>query len=75
MADRRLVPYQKKNVSTEIASIAREYGIPLEEAEGIARSLGIQDVDATVPPELFRAVAEVMAFVYQLDQFSDQKRR
>lgn len=75
MADRRLVPYQKKNVSTEIASIAREYGIPLEEAEGIARSLGIKDVDATVPPELFRAVAEVMAFVYQLDQFSDQKRR
>ncbi|HBN09507.1 MAG TPA: hypothetical protein DD435_12945 [Cyanobacteria bacterium UBA8530] len=67
-----LVPYEKKkkNLKKEIAEIAREYSIPAEEALSIAQAFGIQDIDQEVPPELFRAVAEVMAFVYQLDQFS-----
>lgn len=57
----------------EIRAVAREYGIPLDEALTIAQGMGIELGE--VPPELFRTVAEVMAFVHQLDQFTPKDPR
>lgn len=47
---------------------AREYGIPLVEAPPLARALHRHvEVDESIPPALYRAVAEVLAYIWRLD--------
>jgi len=49
---------------------ARRYAVPLVEAPPLARALHRQvDLDQAVPPNLYRAVAEVLAYVWRLDQW------
>ncbi|HUA78108.1 MAG TPA: EscU/YscU/HrcU family type III secretion system export apparatus switch protein, partial [Acetobacteraceae bacterium] len=49
---------------------ARQYGIPLVEAPPLARALSRSvEVDRPVPPALYRAVAEVLAYIWRLDQW------
>ncbi len=47
--------------------IAKQHDVPMVENRSLARSLyAMVDVGKTVPPELYQAVAEVLAFVYSL---------
>lgn len=59
---------------------ARRYGIPLVEAPPLARALHrFVEVDQPIPEDLYRAVAEVLAYVWRLDQWrargGDQPRQ
>ena len=50
-----------------IKDIAREYSVDIVENKPLARMLYYNvEVDAEIPPELYQAVAEVLAYVYQL---------
>lgn len=50
-----------------IKELAMEYDIPLVENRPLAQSLyKLVDVGGLVPPELYQAVAEVLAYVYRL---------
>lgn len=50
-----------------IKEIAREHQVEIVENKPLARMLYYNvDVDAEIPPELYQAVAEVLAYVYQL---------
>ncbi len=52
-------------LAQKIKDIARENDIEIVEDKPLARMLYANvDVDAQVPPELYQAVAEVLAFVY-----------
>lgn len=53
-------------VAMKIREIAREHNIPLVENPPVARLLHKLDLGATIPEELFRAVAEILAHVYTL---------
>ncbi|MDR2780805.1 MAG: flagellar biosynthesis protein FlhB [Synergistaceae bacterium] len=54
-------------VAQKIRDIASEHGIPIVENKPLARALMAQvEVGETIPEELYRAVAEVLAFVYRL---------
>lgn len=54
-------------IAQQIIEIAEEYGIPIIENIPLARALfRLVRVDQEIPPELYRAVAEVLIFVYQL---------
>jgi flagellar biosynthesis protein FlhB len=56
--------------ATPLLTEARRYAVPLVEAPPLARALHRQvDVDQPVPPALYRAVAEVLAYVWRLDQW------
>lgn len=50
-----------------IAETARARGIPVREDPDLAQVLFKLDVGAFIPPVLYRAVAEVLAFVYRLN--------
>ena len=51
----------------KIREIARENNIEIVENKPLARMLYANvDIGAEVPPELYQAVAEVLAFVYSL---------
>ncbi len=51
----------------KIISIAQEHAIPVIENPPVARALfRMVDVNASIPPELYKAVAEILIFVYNL---------
>ena len=54
-------------IAEQIVAIAKEYGIPIIENVPLARALfRLVRINQEIPPELYRAVAEVLIFVYQL---------
>ena len=51
----------------KIIEIAREHSIPVIENPPVARALfRMVEIDASIPPELYKAVAEILIFVYSL---------
>lgn len=54
-------------VAERIEALAREHHIPLHEDPNLVDVLEAMDVDTEIPPALYRAVAEVLAFVYRLN--------
>ncbi len=54
-------------IAQQILEIAEEFGIPVIENIPLARALfRLVRVNQDIPPELYRAVAEVLLFIYQL---------
>ncbi|WP_437226261.1 flagellar biosynthesis protein FlhB [Planctomicrobium sp. SH661] len=50
-----------------IADVAREHGVPVLERKPLTRALyALADVGKEIPLEYFRAVAEILAYVYKL---------
>jgi flagellar biosynthetic protein FlhB len=68
----RVVAKGAGEVALRIRTVASEHGVPLVEAPPLARALHKHcELEQEVPARLFRAVAEVLAYVYQLnDAFS-----
>ena len=54
-------------IAKKIISIAREHGVPVIENPPVARALfKMVDLNQQIPPELYKAVAEILLFVYNL---------
>ena len=54
-------------VALKIKDVARETGVTIVENKPLARALYASvEIGGTVPPELYKAVAEVLAYVYHL---------
>ena len=51
----------------EILRLAREHDVPLRQDPALAGALASLDIGMTIPPALFRAVAEVLAFVCKMN--------
>jgi flagellar biosynthesis protein len=62
----RLVARGDGHVASRIVEIAREHGIPIHEDRALVDLLARLDVGTEIPPELYRVVAEIIAFVYRL---------
>lgn len=56
------------DLARKIKEIAREHNVPVYEDEALARALVKLGVQVEIPPELYRAVALVLAYVARLDQ-------
>lgn len=54
-------------LADRIIEVAREHGIQITEDPDLVAVLSKLDVDAQIPEDLYRAVAEVLAFVYRLN--------
>jgi len=56
-------------VAERIKAVAREHGVPVMENPPLARALYASvEIGDAIPPELYQAVAEVLAFIYRLRQ-------
>lgn len=53
-------------VAERIIETARAHGITIEGNAGLAEALSHVELDQQIPPELYRAVAEVIGFVLRL---------
>jgi flagellar biosynthesis protein len=49
-----------------IMDLAREAGVPVTESAELARALMHVDLDREIPPELYAAVAEILAWIWRL---------
>src|SRR5262249_52227266 len=52
----------------KIIALARAQGIPMREDPDLVQLLTQIDLDQEIPPTLYQVVAEVLAFVYRLNQ-------
>jgi len=53
-------------VAEKIKQIARRYGVPIVENKWLARMLVRVELGEYIPARLYRAVAELLAYIYQL---------
>jgi flagellar biosynthetic protein FlhB len=62
----RVIAKGVDNVALKIKEIAREAGVMIVENPPLARELyRLVDIDETIPPKLYKAVAEILAYVYR----------
>jgi len=66
MAAPQVVAKGADHLAMRIRELAREHDVPLVENVPVARALHKLEVGATVPDDLFKAVAEILAYVYNL---------
>jgi len=55
-------------IAEKIISLAKQHKIPIREDAALVQVLSRLDLDTQIPAELYRAVAEVLAFVYSLNE-------
>ncbi|ADL08616.1 EscU/YscU/HrcU family type III secretion system export apparatus switch protein [Thermosediminibacter oceani] len=64
----RVVASGRGETAERIIQTAKEHGIPLHTDPELAGALLSVEVGLEIPPELYRAVAEILAFIYRLDR-------
>ena len=63
----RVVAKGKGHIAEQIIQVARESGVPLLEDPNLANVLEAMELESEIPAELYRAVAEVLVFIYRLN--------
>jgi flagellar biosynthesis protein len=54
-------------LARRILELAQEYGVPVHNDDSLVGILSRLDLGYEIPPETYRAVAEVLAFLYRTD--------
>lgn len=62
------------DVARRIIELAREHGIPIQEDPDLVEVLGRLELDQEIPPHVYVAVAEILAFVYQANDAWRQRQ-
>jgi flagellar biosynthesis protein len=57
----------KGAIAEKIIAIAKEHGIPIREDADMVELLSRLDLDTEIPPHLYKAVAEILAFIYKMN--------
>jgi len=53
-------------IAERILEIAAEYNIPIKDDPYLIEVLSTLDIYEDIPPELYRAVAEILVFIYRM---------
>jgi flagellar biosynthesis protein len=61
----RVVAKGAGRVAEALLAAAGEAGVPVKQHPALAEALFALELDEIIPPELYRAVAEVLAVVYR----------
>ena len=64
----RVVAKGRGVVAEKLLNVAREHNVPIQQDEHLAQTLSHIDLGQHIPEELYTAVAEVLAFVFQMNQ-------
>ena len=63
----KIIAKGRAEVAEKIIEIAKAHNLPLYEDQNLVQILAALDLETEIPPELYRAVAEVLAFIYRLN--------
>ncbi|APC08121.1 EscU/YscU/HrcU family type III secretion system export apparatus switch protein [Neomoorella thermoacetica] len=64
----RVVASGRGAIADKIVTAAREAGVPIHRDTHLAEMLAGLDVGSEIPVELYQMVAEILVFIYSLDQ-------
>ncbi len=64
----KVIAKGKGEIAKKIIEIAKENKIPLYEDKGLAQVLEALDLNMEIPETLYKAIAEVLVFIYKLDK-------
>lgn len=64
----RITAKGKGLIAEKIIELARANGIPIQQDPGLVQILCKLDLDEDIPLELYRAIAELLAFVYSMNE-------
>jgi flagellar biosynthesis protein len=64
----RLLAKGKGRIAEEIIRRARESGVPVKEDADLMELLYPLELGEEIPPELYRVVAELLAYVYKMNK-------
>jgi flagellar biosynthesis protein len=64
----RVIAKGQGRLAERIVEIARAEGIHIQEDPDLVALLAKLDLNSPIPEELYRAVAEILAFVYRLNR-------
>lgn len=70
----RVTAKGRGEIAERILALAREHNVPLREDRALVAVLSKVDLDTQIPPALYKAVAEVIAFAYALQGRALQRR-
>lgn len=62
-------------IAGNIIKQAKEHGIPVYQNKTLTGMLMAVELDREIPPELYQAVAEVLAYIYRLDQQAGKRAK
>lgn len=62
----RVVARGDGHIADRIVDLARREGIPIHQDRALVDVLARLDLDTEIPPQLYRVVAEIIAFVFRL---------
>ena len=63
----RIIAKGRGELARKIIEVAQAHQVPLYEDKNLTQILEALDLETDIPPELYRAVAEVLAFIYRLN--------
>ncbi|HZK83740.1 MAG TPA: EscU/YscU/HrcU family type III secretion system export apparatus switch protein [Desulfosporosinus sp.] len=64
----RIVAKGVGEVARKMIEVAEAEGIPIQKNEVLIEALMQVELTKEIPPQLYRAVAEILAFIYRLDK-------
>ena len=63
----RIIAKGRGNMAEKIIEVAKAHNVPLYEDKNLVQILEALELETEIPPGLYRAVAEVLAFIYRLN--------
>ncbi len=64
----RVTAKGKGLIAEKIIELARKHNVPIKEDPALVQVLYQLEIDDHIPPELYKAIAEILVFVYSLNE-------
>jgi flagellar biosynthesis protein len=61
-------------IGERILDLAVKHGVPVKKDPALVQILSRLDIDEQIPPELYKAVAEILAFIYSINERYREKQ-
>ena len=58
----------KGQIAEQILATAKQHAVPIYQNKTLTSMLMAVELDREIPPDLYKAVAEVLAYIYRVDQ-------
>jgi flagellar biosynthesis protein len=71
----RIAAKGQGSVADKILHMAKQHDIPIREDRNLLQMLTTLDLDQEIPPSVYRAVAEILAFLYRLSNRSNESAK
>lgn len=70
----RVIAKGRGHVAEHILETAQKNSVPVYQDKTLVNMLMALEIDREIPPELYKTIAEVMAYVYKMDKLHGQAK-